>query len=194
MPRSAPSSGLPSGIAGHRSRRGGSCAGGSCSPPYRGIHAAGYAHQAAPRNRAGLVFVVEVVVSLRIGPSGSSLSARDERRAAAPSAHQLRGDEFLFLRVSPCSRRNSRNLATCSAAGDRLVAAVARKNLGLRDIGHTPCSSGWPRIDSPAFSGSRGPGVSSSPRPRSPAATPVTVAKVIVRMVDGGDRLQSSTG
>ncbi len=56
------------------------------------------------------LLVVEVVVPLRVGPERRIVLVRrqHERGAAAPAAHELRGDEFLFLRRLAVLRAGSR--------------------------------------------------------------------------------------
>ena len=83
--------------------------------------------------------IVEVVVSLRIGPKlGIVLVGREhERRAAAPAPHQLGGDQFLLLRgvaVLPKKLAKLPHMLRKPAVGH--VAAVARESFGLRAVGY----------------------------------------------------------
>ena len=82
----------------------------------------GFIRRMCAPDRAGVALgvhlaVVEVVVPLHVGAERRIvlLGREHERRAAAPAAHELGGDELLLLRrLPPCVRRNSRNVPTCS--------------------------------------------------------------------------------
>ncbi len=85
------------------------------------------------------LLVVEVVVSLRIGPKlGIVLVGRQhERGAAAPAAHQLCGDQFLLLRgvaVLPKKLAKLPHMLREPPVGH--VAAVARQNFRPRTVGY----------------------------------------------------------
>ena len=81
------------------------------------------------------LLVVEVVVSLRIGAERGIILVRrqHEWRPAAPTPHQLRGHEFLFLRrFAVLAQKIAKGADMLLQATVGHVAAVACEDLGLR--------------------------------------------------------------
>ena len=136
------------------------------------------------------LLVVEVVVSLRIGPKlGIVLVGREhERRAAAPAAHQLGRDQFLLLRgVAVLAEEVAKlpDMLRKPAVGH--VAAVPRENFGLRAIGYDTvfvrvAKDELARLQRIAGAGRR---LLAGPLDDRLRQT-VAVAKMIVRIINGG--------
>ena len=85
------------------------------------------------------LLVIEVVVALRVGPEGRVVLLRrqDERGPAPPPAHELGGDEFLFLgRLAVRAEEVAERPDVLLQPAVGRVAAVAAEDLRLGLAGH----------------------------------------------------------
>ena len=91
------------------------------------------------------LLVGEVVVALHVGAEGRIVffGRKHERRAAAPTPHQLGRDQFLlFRRFAVLAEKFAKFADVLFEPPVGHVTAVAREDFGLRMSAVTPCSSG----------------------------------------------------
>ena len=159
----------------------------------RGVARIHAARMGAKRDRISVrihLLVVEIVVSLRIGPElGIILFGREhERRAAAPATHQLGGDQLLLFRsLAVLAKEVAKPPDMLRQPAIGHVAAVPRENFGLRAVGRDAIFVRVAKDELAGLQGIAGAG-------RRLFAIPldgrlrqsVPVAKMIVSVVNGG--------
>ena len=159
-----------------------------------GIHPAA---MGAQRGRIAVrihFFVIEVVVPLRVGAELRiiRLGCQYQRRAAAPPAHELCGDEFPLLgRLPLAAEEFAKRAHVLLQAAVCHETAVAGENLGLRQIGRGAVFIRIAEDELARLQRCAGTRRGHIARPFDDRLRePVTVPEVVVRVAEGWRRLE----